>query len=147
MGRNLSDQEFHALYCPVKNTKSALFLVVFFSVTAFVNWKGLHKAPDHPNLVELLFAIIVVVMLAKWLLNFTCFRERLVFGLVIISMVTGEVEGFVPSLFGPHAQRVRAGHLGLSLLGLLVSLSMLVESSGGRTIKPDANLESRPEVS
>jgi hypothetical protein len=131
MRRSLSDQEFHALYCPVKNTKSALFLVATFSVTAFVNWKGLHKAPEYAGLIELLFAIIVVVMLTKWLLSFTCFRERLVFVLVIVSMVAGEVEGFVPSLFSRHAEMTRYGHLALSLLGLLVSSSMLVQAVGG----------------
>jgi hypothetical protein len=137
MRQKLSDQEFHALYCPVKNTKSALFLVAFFSVTAFVNWKGLHKAPEHPDLIELLFVIIVVVMLAKWLVNFTCFRERLVFGLIIVSMVTGEVEGFVPSVFSQHVEMVRSGHLALSLLGLLVSLSMLVHSARSPNAEPN----------
>jgi hypothetical protein len=136
MRQKLSDQEFHELYCPVKNTKSALFLVVFFSVTAFVNWKGLHKAPEHPGLVELLFAIIVVVMLAKWLVNFTCFRERLVFGLVIVSMVTGEAEGFAPSAFSQHVETVRYGHLALSFLGLLVSLTMLVQSARTPNAEP-----------
>lgn len=129
MRQKLSDQEFHALYCPVRNAKSALFLVVFFSVTAFVNWKGLHKAPEHPSLVELLFATIVVVMLAKWLVSFTCFRERLVFGIVIVSMVTGEIEAFVPSIFSQHVETVRYGHFAFSLLGLLVSLTMLAQSA------------------
>jgi hypothetical protein len=138
MRKSLSDQEFHAIYCPVKNTKSALFLVVFFSVTAFVNWRGLHKAPEHPGLVELLFVIIVVVMLAKWLVSFTCFRERLVFSLVIVSMVTGEVEGFVPSIFSQHVETVRYGHLALSLLGLLVSLTMLVQSVAYLRLRPSA---------
>ena len=87
MRRGLSDQEFHALYCPVKNTKSALFLVACFSVAAFVSWKGLHKVPEQPSVVELLFAILVVAMLAKWLVAFTCFRERLVFGVVVVSFV------------------------------------------------------------
>jgi hypothetical protein len=136
MRQKLSDQEFHALYCPVKNTKSALFLVAFFSVTAFVNWKGLHKAPEHPDLVELLFAIIVVAMLAKWLAAFTCFRERLVFGLVIVSLVTGEVKGFVPSVFGQHVEMVKVGKLALSLLGLLVSLTMLVQSVRSPNAEP-----------
>ena len=76
MSQKLSDQEFHALYCPVKNKKSALFLVVSFSVVAFVGWEGLHKVPASPSFVELLFAILVVAILAKWLVAFTCFRER-----------------------------------------------------------------------
>jgi hypothetical protein len=129
MRQKFSDQEFHARYCPVKNTKSALFLVACFSVAAFVGWKGLYKAPEHASFVELLFAILVVAMLAKWLVAFTCIRERLVFGLVIVSLVTGEVAGFVPSVFSKHAQMVKSGTLALSLLGLLVSLSMLVQSA------------------
>ena len=129
MRRNLSDQEFHALYCPVKNPKSALFLVASFSVVVFVSWKGLHKAPERPDLVTLPFLIIVVAMLAKWLVNFTCFRERLVFVLVIVSIVTGEVESFVPSLFSKHAEMIKSGDLALLILGLLVCLSMLVQSA------------------
>ena len=129
MRRGLPDQEFHALYCPVKNTKSALFLVACFSVAAFVSWKGLHKAPEQPSVVELLFAILVVAMLAKWLVAFTCFRERLVFSLAIVSLVTGEVTRLVPSVFSKHAELVKSGKLALSLLGLLVSLTMLVQSA------------------
>ena len=129
MRRGLPDQEFHALYCPVKNTKSALFLVACFSVAAFVSWKGLHKAPEQPSVVELVFAILVVAMLAKWLVAFTCFRERLVFSLVIVSLVTGEVTRLVPSVFSKHAELVKSGKLALSLLGLLVSLTMLVQSA------------------
>ena len=103
MRQKLSNQEFHALYCPVKNTKSALVLVAYFSVADFAGWKGLHKAPEYPSFVELLFATLVVAILVKWLVAFTCFRERLVFGLVIVSLVTGEVARFVPSVFGKHA--------------------------------------------
>jgi hypothetical protein len=128
MSQKLSDQEFHALYCPVKDTKSALFLVAYFSVAAFVDWRGLHKAPEYSSFVELLFAILVVAILAKWLVAFTCFRERLVFGLVIVSLVTGEVARFVPSVFGKHAETVKSAKLALSLLGLIVSLSTLVQS-------------------
>ena len=108
-------------------------------MTAFVNWKGLHKAPDHPDFVVLLFAIVVVAMLAKWLVAFTCFRERLVLSLVIVSLVAGEVERFVPSIVSQHIETVKSGHLALSLLGLLVSLTMLVQSA--RTPKVGQNEE------
>src|SRR5260370_20739269 len=102
MRQKLSDQEFHALYCPVKNTKSALFIVAYFTVAAFDDWKGLHKAPEHLDLVSLSFAIIVMAMLAKSLVNFTCFRERFGFGLVIGISVTRDVSAFVPPLLTPH---------------------------------------------
>jgi hypothetical protein len=131
MRQKLSDEEFHALYCPIKNTKSALFLVACFSLTAFVNWKGLHTAPGPPDFVVLLFAVVVVAMLVRWLVAFTCFRERLVLGLVIVSMVAAEVERFVPSIVSQHVETVKSGHLALSLLGLLVSLTM----AGGQ-LKP-----------
>jgi uncharacterized membrane protein YidH (DUF202 family) len=137
MRRKLSDQEFHALYCPVKNTKSALFLVAFFCMAAFVNWKGLHKAPEQLDFVLLLFAMVVVVMLAKWLVAFTCFRERLVLSLVIVSLVAGQVERFVPAIVGQHFETVKSGHLALSLLGLIASLTMLVHAA--RTPRVQAN--------
>ncbi len=130
MLRRLSDQEFHAHYCALKNTKSALFLVACFSLTTFVNLKGLHKARGQPDFVVLLFAILVAGMLAKWLVAFTCIRERLILGLVIVSIVAAEVETFVPSIVGPHLEAVRSGHFSASLLALLVSLSMLVKPAG-----------------
>jgi hypothetical protein len=127
--RNLSDREIHFRYCPVKNPKSALFLVAYFFVAAFVNWKGLHKVPGSPSLVKLFFAIVVVVMLTKWLAAFTCLRERLVFGIGIVILVAGEVESFVPSTFSTHPEMVRVGHLALSLIGLFVSITMLAQSA------------------
>jgi hypothetical protein len=144
MRQKLSDQEYHARYCPVKNAKSALFLVAYFSVTAFVNWKGLHKPPEHPDFVLLLFAILVVAMLARWLVTFTCFRERLVLGLVIVTMVAGQVERFVPSVVSQHLEGVKSGHLALSLLGLLVSLTMLVQSARTPKVEPNEPQTSTP---
>ena len=74
--------------------------------------------------------------LAKWLVNFTCFRERLVFVLVIVSIVTGEVYGFFPAIVGPYAHVMELGKLALSLLGLLVSLTMLVQSARSPNVGP-----------
>lgn len=128
MKLNPSDREIHALYCPVKNTKTAMFLVACFAIFSIVNWRNLHKVTEHPDLIEILFALIVVVMLAKWMVNFTCFRERLVFGLVIVSMVVGEAEKIAPSAFNQHFETLRYGYLALSVLGLIVSLSMLIHS-------------------
>ncbi|MGB7281029.1 MAG: hypothetical protein WBE13_02110 [Candidatus Acidiferrum sp.] len=136
MRQDLSGQEFHELYCPVKNAKSALLLVAYFSLAAFDNWKGLHKPPDRPDLVTLAFLIIVVALLAKSLLYFTCFRERLVLGLVIVCLVTGGVYGFFPAILGPSAHLMELGKLALSLLGLLVSLTMLIQSARAPRVEP-----------
>jgi hypothetical protein len=137
MRQKLSDQEFHALYCPLKNTKSALFIVAYFSLAAFGDWKGLHKAPEHLDLVSLSFIIIVVALLAKSLVNFRCFREQLVFVLVIVSFVAGEVYGFFPAIVGSYAHVMQLGKLALSLLGLLVSLTMLAQSARSPNAEPN----------
>jgi hypothetical protein len=113
-----------------------VFLVASFSVVAFVSWKGLHKSPEHPSFVLLPFVIIVAAMLAKWLVSFTCFRERLVFVLIIVSMVTGQVTSFAPSVFGQYIGMAKYGKLALSLLGLIVSLTMLVPSARSPNVGP-----------
>jgi hypothetical protein len=136
MSPKLSDQEFHELYCPVKNTKTALFLVAAFSVAALERWKGLHKSPKHPSYVVLLFLILVGAMLAKQVVAFKCLRERLVLAVVIVSVAIGEVEGFLPSLFGRFTRIVNSADLLLLLLGLLVSLTMLIQSLRGPKIQP-----------
>jgi hypothetical protein len=136
MKRNLSDDEFHALYCPIKNVKSALFLVVCFSVTTFAGWKALHKPPEHKSIVYLLFYIVVAVGLARLLVAFTCWRERLVISVVIVSILTGAVMGFAPSEFSQHTEMLRSGKLALSLLGLLVSLTMLVQAAPSPNVRP-----------
>ena len=137
MRRNLSDQEFHAKYCPVKNPKSAMFLVAYFSVAAFDDWRGLHKPLEDPALVELLFATVVIVMLAKWLVAFTCFRERLAFGLAIVSLATSEGTRFAPIFVIQYADVVRFSKLALSVLGLMVSLTMLVPSARTQKVEPN----------
>jgi hypothetical protein len=137
MRRSLSDQEIHVLCCPVKNSKSALFLVASFSVMVFVGWKGLHRAPEHKSIVDLLFYIVVATGLARLLVAFTCLRERLVISVVIASLLTGAVTGFVPSVFSQHVAMIKFGELALSLLGLLVSLTMLVQSARTPKVEPD----------
>src|SRR5271169_1563482 len=87
------------------------------------------KAPEHHSIVDLLFFIVVAAMLARLLVAFTCLRERLVISVAIVSLLTGAVTGFVPSAFSQHTEMLRSGKLALSLLGLLVSLTMLAQSA------------------
>src|SRR5437870_3386667 len=137
MRQKLSDQEFHALYCPVKNSKSALFLVAFLSLETFLGWKGLHKAPDRPDFITLIFLIFVAAMLAKPLANFTCFRDRLVFVLVIVNLVADEAFGFFPAIIGPHVYLVNSIDFALWVVALLVSLTMLVQSARTPKVEPN----------
>lgn len=98
------DPDSHAKYCPVQHTKSALFLIAYFSLAGFVNWRGLHQGPAPPDRIVLFFAIVVTAMLGRAMVDFTCFRERFVFGIAILMLVIGEVERSAPSLFGQHIE-------------------------------------------
>jgi len=138
----LSDRELHDRYCPVRNPKSAVFLVACFSVMVFGGWRGLHRAQENPSFVELFVLIVAYALLARRLLAFTCFRERLLLGLVVGIPVAGEVASFVPTVFGRYIGIVRPAQLALSLLGLVVCLTMLVQSARG----PDAGPTEPPTM-
>ena len=129
MSPRLSEREFHSLYCPVKHTKSALFLVAFFSLETYLGWKDLHKPFPRLDITELLFALVVVVLLARWLVFFTCFRDRLVLGIPLVSLAASEICKSLPGIMAPYNPFVRHVKLGLSILGLFVSLTMLIRSS------------------
>lgn len=124
-----SNQDGHALYCPIKNVKSALFVVASFIVIVFAGWNGLDKPPEHYSLWQLLTVIFILAMVTYWLVGFTCVRERLLLGITIISLLKMEVQGFAPSVLRKHVELVNSGELALALIGLFVSLSMLIEAA------------------
>jgi len=124
-----SNPESHAFYCPIKNVKSALFVVASFTVITFVSWTGLDKPLAHPRLDLRLIGIYVLAMVTYWLVVFTCVRERLLLGITIISLLKMEVQGFAPSVFSKYVELVKSGELALALIGLFVSLSMLIEAA------------------
>ena len=95
----------------------------------FVSWTGLDKPLARPRLDLRLIGIYVLAMVTYWLVVFTCFRERLVLGITIIDLLTMEVQGFVPSVSSKHVELVKSGKLALAYLGLLVSLSMLIDAA------------------
>ena len=124
-----SDQDSHALHCPIKNVKSALFVVGSFCVITFASWNGLHKPLAHDSLAQLIIVIFVLAMLAQLFVEFTCFRERLVLGIIIISLLTMEVQGFAPSVFSKHVELVKSVKFASVLIGLFVSLTMLIQAA------------------
>jgi hypothetical protein len=136
MIRQLSDQQLHAAYCPVRNPKSALFVVAAFALMTFGNWHGLHDPIERPGLAKLLLVIVLLGLLAKWLAAFTCFRERLLIGVVIISLAASQFTPFAPAIFGDQTQMIRSGKLVLSLIGLLIGLTILVQSLRNVSAEP-----------
>ena len=131
MKKKLADKESHALYCPIKNAKSALFVVACFSVIAFASWRGLDKPPAHYSLGQLIIVIFLVAMVARWLVEFSCGRERVLLGIIVIGLLKMEVQGFAPSVFTKHVEFAKSGELALALIGLFVSLTMLIQAVRG----------------
>ena len=66
--------------------------------------------------------------LVKWLFSFTCLRERMAFGLVIVSLLVGQAQKFAPSILGKYVEVIKTGKLALAVLALVVSLTLLVQS-------------------
>lgn len=128
MKQKPSDQELHERFCPVKHLKSALFVFATFALTTFLNSRALARERERDDVVELVFAMILVAILIRSLLVFTCLRERLLLLIIIISVTAGNIESFVPSVFGDHAGLLKYAHLALSVLGLVISFTMLVQS-------------------
>jgi hypothetical protein len=135
MKQELSDQESHALHCPIRNVKSALFVVGSFCVITFASWNGLHKPPEHHSLAQLIIVIFVLAVAAQLLVKFTCFRERLLLGIAIINLLTMEVQGFAPSVFSKHVEMVKSAKFASVLIGLFVSLTMLIQATWRPNVK------------
>ena len=136
MKQKLSDDEGHARYCPIKNVKSALFVVVSFTVILFAGWNGSHKPPGQYSLAQLLIVIFVLAMVTHWLVVFTCFRERLLLVIVIINLLTMEIQGFVPSVFSKYVEMVKSAKFASVLIGLSVSLTMLIQAARSSNAGP-----------
>lgn len=124
----LSNQELHTRYCPIRNSIGALFFVACLSILAFGSWNGLRQTPDHHKLFVPLFLILTFTLLARPLAAFTCFRERLVIGLVVFVLVADEVVRFMPTVSRQYVQLAKRTELTLLLLGLVVTLTMLAQS-------------------
>jgi hypothetical protein len=124
----ISEPISHAQYCPIKNSKSALFFVAYFALLSFTSWRGLHRGPASPDLTVLLFILIVAAIFVRALVEFKCFRERLIFGIAIAILSIGQIERYAPSAFGGHFETEKLTRLVLALAGLLISLTMLIQS-------------------
>jgi hypothetical protein len=122
----------HAQYCALKSPKRALVFVAYFLLAGLGGWIGLHKAPPQRDPIILLFAVLFTAVYAKAIVDFTHLRERLAFGIAIIMLAVPQVERYAPSVFGQDLTTERFGRLTLALLGLVISLSMLVQSLTAR---------------
>ena len=125
MAENNWNEEYHARRCAVRNIPTALFFVMFCGLEVYLSWKILGRPFQAYNFFAVLRNVVVIAACAQSLMMFTCFRERLVVGTVLVRFAIGLVFGFVPLFVNPIAGLLRFGNLALWVFALLVSLSML----------------------
>jgi hypothetical protein len=125
-----TNEEIHARICPVRNVRSAIFLLGFFSYAVFLNWRAVGKPFLEHSLYDLFFRIALFsIVLFPGLLNISrCVPERFILGIMTIQFVAGWVIEFAPTIVGPTAGLVRQCNLALSILAFLISLTMVVSS-------------------
>jgi hypothetical protein len=95
-----------------------------------LSWRGLDKPISRPDVIELPFYILGVVVYAPlfWMI-LRCFTERLVIGIAMVDRAISVVSWFVPSLFNPVTVFVSRASFALWIVAFLLSLKMPVQSA------------------
>lgn len=124
------DNEAHARFCAVRNSRIAAFLLGFFTLGVFLSWRELGKPFVERSLYDLLFRIVLfsIVFFPLLFRISRCFPERFVVGIVMIRIVTGWVFEYAPNVVDPFAGLVRQFNLVLYILALITSLGLLVSA-------------------
>lgn len=128
------EQQHERFWCGFTHTRVAWIFVAFCSWEVLLNWKGLGKPLSPPNVVEVPFYILIVVVYAPlfWM-NLRCFTERFVIGIATVHMAISVVSWFVPSVFvaslyNPVTALIRRSFFGLWIIAFLLSLKMPVQA-------------------
>jgi hypothetical protein len=136
MAEKLSNEQKHQRsWCAFTHIRIAWIFVGFCAVEVFLSWKDLDKPISRPNLVELPFYILIVLVYAPifWMV-LRCFAERFVIGIaaahMAISIVSWSVPSlFVASLYNPMTVLVRRTFFGLWIVAFFLSLRMPLQSA------------------
>ena len=119
--------DFHVRYCGARNWRTSLILVLLAVYMSIVLWNHVSSpmSAERDFIVSLFIYPLCALALAWWIVVFTCRRERLVFGLGILAVVSDFAMKVVPRLGEPHAFVFRV----ISVLALVaaaaLSLSLL----------------------
>jgi hypothetical protein len=119
---------YHERYCARTNPRASLVLVACLGVIVFTSWNALRKPLQQDSLVELPFYVFVAAILFKSLVDFKCFRERLVAWLALVSLALGVTCGYFPITMAPFVHAIRQLKVALWGVALIVGSSMLFAS-------------------
>jgi hypothetical protein len=129
-----NEQRHERFWCGFTHIRAAWIFVAFCGLQAFMSWRELDKPISRPDIFELPFYVLIVVVYAPilWLV-LRCFTERLVLGIATVQMAVAVFSWFVPSffvpsLFNPVTVSIRRAFLVLWIVAFLLSLNMLVQA-------------------
>jgi hypothetical protein len=117
--------DVHTRWCANRSMPTAIGFVTFCVLGAVLAWRVLGQEGVAHRTTALFGDLIVITVLAQVFAKFSCVRERLVLGLLILRFGVAFVAKVAPALFGETGYLVRRASFGLWVLALAVSLSML----------------------
>jgi hypothetical protein len=108
MDSSIQSEDVHSRWCANRSTPASLAFVAFCALGAILGWRVLgQEGLAHST--SLLFGdLIVIAVLAQVFSKFSCVRERLVLGLLIVRFAVGFATKVVPTLLGQAGDLLKA---------------------------------------
>jgi hypothetical protein len=122
--------EYHFSFCALRNTREALYFVLFSTLMVFLTGRDLgNPLGTRQSLFMLVFGhLIVLVFLVRLFALLGCFRERLVLALAMAWLVIGLISGLPSKYLPASALLIRGASFLLWVVALAVSVSMLASA-------------------
>ena len=120
-------EELHAQYCAVRSSRAAVFWVGFCALELFFVLRTRHLFDRH--WIELPFYICAIGLCAFFVLQCNCLPERLIVAFAAASLVIGTLSSYLPTFFVSLFYVIRDAKIALWIGALVVSLSLLVNST------------------
>ena len=127
-------QKHERFWCGFTHLRVAWIFVAFCGWAVFLNWRDLDKPFSRPDVIELLFYVLFVVVYTPifWMV-LRCFTERFVIGIATVHTAITIFSWFAPSLFlsslfNSVTVSIRRVFLALWIVAFLLSLNMPVQA-------------------
>jgi hypothetical protein len=118
----------------MRSVPVALGFVAFCALGTALSWRVLGQEGSQGGTSFLFGDIIVIAVLAQVFAKFSCVRERLVLGLLIVRFAAGVATKVAPTLFGQAGDLLKRANFAVWAVALAVSLSILYSSLRSRPL-------------
>ena len=118
---------FHARYCADRNRATAAVFVVSCALEVVYAWGNLNKPlpSERLSVIVITGPLVSIAFLVTLCFSFTCFGERLTFGIGAAASVLQLVSKVVPALAATYVTAFRTASLLLWTSAVLASLALL----------------------